>query len=165
MGGEGIAEYHEFLRFKSRLITIVWAKVVEPPHSLKSSKLQWQSRSCWSKNQRCQKASCSPPTRLMPPPSSSSSSSNLTLSLSLFLGLPRTHFVPVLALAPAFPTSPKHFYVSDVTNCVDIKGCHTPSSFSSSSLEPARVWSRRRPCLQHVCYCVAAAGGKQPKLF
>ena len=85
------------------------------------------------------------------------------LSLSLFLGLPRTHFVPVLALAPAFPTSPKHFYVSDVTNCVDIKGCHTPQSFSSSSflgasqsLEPAAALPPARLLLRSSCWGEAA---------
>jgi len=86
-----------------------WEVGVRPsfPHSLKSSKLQWQSRSCWLKSQRSQKASCSPPARLKPPPSSSSFCSNLTPSPSLFLSLPRTHFVPVLGLPPVFPSSPR----------------------------------------------------------
>ena len=94
--------------------------------------------------------------------------SNPALSVPSNPGLPlsRTHYVPVLVLlCSSFSQLSFSFCAPDETECVDIKGCHTPESFSDSPpwSHQARVWSRagRRPCLQHVCYCVAA-GGSSP---
>ena len=164
-GGREFSFEFSLSKYSSQLWIFYPKQAGNPPHWLKSSK--WQSRSCWLTSLRSQKVSCLPPTELKPPPSWPRFCSNLTRSLCMFLSrrsAATTHSIHACPLVWISPKLPSSVCVPN-RRSVNKKDCHTPAT-PCSSLEPARVWSRagRRPCLQHVCYCVAA-GKEQPKLF